>query len=40
MKSLILPLLPALILTTAVNANWLSGDIVESNAVGEKTKVN
>tara|TARA_B100000073_G_scaffold105755_1_gene84849 strand:- start:160 stop:768 length:609 start_codon:yes stop_codon:yes gene_type:complete len=36
MKRLLLPLLAALALPTAVNANWLSGDIVETNAVGEK----
>ena len=39
MKHLLLPLLAALALPTAVNANWLSGDIVETNAVGEKTIV-
>ena len=36
MKRFLLPLLAAIALPTAVNANWLSGDIVETNAVGEK----
>ena len=39
MKRILLPLLAALALPTAINANWLSGDIVETNAVGEKTIV-
>ena len=37
MKRLLLPLLAALALPTAVNANWLSGDLVWTNSVGEKT---
>ena len=37
MKRLLLPLIAELSLPTAVNANWLSGDIVETNAIGEKT---
>ena len=36
MKRLLLPLLAALALPTAVNANWLSGDLVFTNSVGEK----
>tara|TARA_B100000927_G_C16034871_1_gene296632 strand:- start:301 stop:426 length:126 start_codon:yes stop_codon:yes gene_type:complete len=40
MKRLLLPILAALTLPTAVNANFLSGDIVETNAIGEKIKVN
>ena len=39
MKRLLLPLLAALALPTAVNANWFTGDIVETNTVGEKTIV-
>ena len=39
MKRLLLPLLTALALPTAVNANWFSGDIVVKNAIGEKTIV-
>ena len=39
MKRLLLPLLAAFALPTAVNANWFSGDIVEKNAIGEKTIV-
>ena len=37
MKRLLLPLLAAFALPTAVNANWLSGDFVWTNSVGEKT---
>jgi len=37
MKRLLLPLLASLALPTAVNANWFSGDIVETNSIGEKT---
>ena len=40
MERLLLPLLNSLTLTTAVNSNWLSGNIVETNAFGEKIKVN
>ena len=39
MKRFLIPLLTALALPTAVNANWLTGDIVETNAIGEKTIV-
>ena len=39
MKRLLLPLFAAIALPTAVNANWFSGDIVETNAIGEKTIV-
>ena len=39
MKCLLLPLLTALALPTAVNANWFSGDIVVKNYLGEKTIV-
>ena len=37
MKRLLIPLLAALALPTAVNANWFSRDIVEITEVGEKT---
>ena len=37
MKRFLLPLLAAFALPTAVNANWLSGDFVWTNSVGEKT---
>ena len=36
MKRLLLPLLAALALPTAVNANFFSGDIVEKTDIGEK----
>ena len=36
MKRLLLPLLAALALPTAVNANPFSGDIVLKNDIGEK----
>ena len=36
MRKLLIPLLAALALPTAVNANPFSGDIVEKNALGEK----
>ena len=39
MKRLLLPLLAAIALPTAVNANWFSGDIVVKNYLGEKTIV-
>ena len=39
MKHSPLPLIAAIVLPTAVHANWLSGDIVETNVVGEKTIV-
>ena len=37
MKRLLLPLLAAIALPTAVEANWFSGDLVWKNSVGEKT---
>ena len=37
MKRILLPLLAAIALPTAVNANWLSRDLVWTNSVGEKT---
>tara|TARA_B100000212_G_scaffold110899_1_gene82485 strand:+ start:29 stop:184 length:156 start_codon:yes stop_codon:yes gene_type:complete len=39
MKRLLLLLLAALALPTAVNANWFSRDFVWTNSVGEKTKI-
>ena len=36
MKRLLLPLLAAIALPTAVNANWFSGDIVVKNNLGKK----
>ena len=37
MKRLLNPLIAALALPTSFNANWLSGDIVETNVRVEKT---
>tara|TARA_B100000963_G_scaffold220174_1_gene191896 strand:+ start:715 stop:1374 length:660 start_codon:yes stop_codon:yes gene_type:complete len=37
MKRLLIPLLAAIALPPAVNANWFSGDLVWTNSVGEKT---
>ena len=39
MKRLLLPLLAALTLPTAVHANWFSGDVSIKNNLGEKTIV-
>ena len=39
MKRLLIPVLAALALPTALEANWFSGDIVVKNNVGEKTIV-
>ena len=36
MKRLLIPLLAAIALPPAVNANWFSGDLVWTNSVGEK----
>ena len=37
MKRLLIPLIVAIALPNAVNANWFSGDLVWTNSVGEKT---
>ena len=39
MKRFLLPLLAALALSSDVNANPFTGDVIEKNALGEKTIV-